>query len=181
MNAIEFVNKLREIPTKQRVKELTDLGLDKAFINEYINSFIFKPKERGISEESDEIINLVKNYIGNSVKIGMITFDIAPFEDKDYFFFGLFDVDHLVMSSKTGEILLVDYEAPNHIMQYCARNSECFLTAILEAAKFLEQLPYDDDLRDDQIKICEMASYCSNLAGGDKYKVFYNILIGCEN
>jgi hypothetical protein len=177
MNALEFVNSLKEIPTKERLSQIEKQGLGQYFMEEYIGCYTFKKKDS--KKLNNPIEELVSNFDGSSVEIGMITFDIEPFENEDYFAFGRFEVDYLVISKRTGEIKLIDHEDVNNIMYDCASDSSSFLKAILAAAAFLDKLPYDDNLANDQKQICEMAGNCSRIAGGNKYNGFYKTLLGC--
>ncbi len=177
MDALEFVSELKKIPNKERISQLKKIGLDEGFIEEYIGCYTFK--QIGNKKIDNPIGNLANNYDGTSVAIGMITFDINWVEDDSYFFFGKFEVDLLAINKKTGEIKLLDHENLEYVMQDCALNGSNFLCAILKAATFLEKLPYDENLANDQKQICEMAIACSNIAGGDKYLGFYKTLLGC--
>lgn len=181
MTVQDFVKNLSGIPSEDSIQLLGKMELNQDFIYEYINKYVFKLKSTIYTEYNNELINLVQNYDGSAVKIGMITFDIEPFEDENYYYFGLFEIDFLVINKKTGEILLVDYDDINHVIFHCAINGNNFLDAILMAAKFLERLPFDDHLRHDQVQIYNIAETCSHLAGGNKYLDFYKTVVGCDN
>jgi hypothetical protein len=177
MNALEFVSSLKKIPTKERLSQIEKQGLGQDFLEEYIGCFTFKQiRNNRINNPIEELVN---NFDGSSVEIGMITFDIEPFDHEDYFVFGRFEIDFLVISKRTGEIKLIDHEDESNIMYECASGSSVFLKAILEAAAFLDKLPYKNNLANDQKQICEMAESCSSIAGGNKYIGFYKTLLGC--
>lgn len=180
MNAQEFVNSLSEIPNNKRVELLRGMGLPQDFITEYIESYQFKKLEGNQDNNQNPIRNLVENYNGETVKIGMITFDIVPEENEKYYFFGRFETDIFALDKTSNEIVLLDSEDLSYVIYYCAKNSSAFLDAIILGAGFLEKLPYDDELLENQNIICEIATQCSNLGGGNKYLDFYKTLLGCN-
>lgn len=180
MNAQEFVTALSEIPDIKNIDALEDMGLSRDFISEYVESLNFKRTFGKLDSNQDPIKELVANYNGETVNLGMITFDIASVENRKYFFFGRFETDIFAIHNETGEILLLDYEDLDHVIYYCASCSSFFLDAITLAAKFLAKLPFDDNLNKNQTVICEIAAECSLLGGGDKYLDFFKTLLGCN-
>lgn len=175
MDTEDFVNKLKIIPSLKRELQLKAMGLSQIFINEYYSSYIFN--KNGDFYVKDPIQRLVRNFDGNQIKIGMITFDIEPYENSSYFFFGKYEMDLLSINKETNEILVIDFENENHIIFKCAIDSYSFLDAILHAAIFLENLPFEDI---DQKIVCNTAESCSKLAGDKKYLGFYKTLLGCD-
>jgi hypothetical protein len=180
MNAKQFVKKLNKIPTQERIELLKELELSQDCIDEYVSSYQLEKNEI-VTEINDPIINLLANYNGQKVKIGMITFDIELFETSNYYIFGRFEMDLLVLDKKSREIKMLDYEAIDYVICHCAKNSSLFLDSILIAAEFMEKLPYDDDLANSQLELCKMANLCAEKAGGNSYNNFYKMLIGCDS
>lgn len=180
MYAEEFVNKLKGIPSEERVGYLNEKNLPQDFIAEYLQSYLFKRKDNGIHYD-DPIQELTNNYDGKTVKIGMITFDIDPREDIDYYYFAQFEADLLAINKSLKTIELLEYGTDNHILSKCAQNSTKFLDAILEAAIFIEKCAYDDELYDNEKLKCDIAEECADLAGSKTdYQDFFKMLIGCD-
>lgn len=180
MKAEEFVDKLKLIPSKERVEFLKEKGLPNDFIEEYLQSYFFKDGPKNLPDD-DPIITLVSNYDGETVKIGMITFDIDPEEDLEYYYFAQFEADLLAINKNSKTIEMVEYGTDRHVLSKCALNSSKFLDAILEAAIFMEKCAYDDDLYNDEKLKSEIAEECAKLAGSKtEYQDFYKILLGCD-
>jgi len=180
MNTIQFVERLRQIPTLERIELLKELELPQEFIDEYTSSYRFEKKEV-VTEKDEPILDLVTNFNGQTVKIGMITFDIELYETSRYYIFGRFEMDLLAIDKKTKEVVMLDYEAIDHVIYNCAKNSNLFLDSIFYAAEFMEKLPYDDDLANNQSEICKTVNLCAEKAGGSPYINFYKMMIGCDN
>jgi len=178
MRAIDFVKRLKRIPTNERVKSLKNKKLPDDFIDEYLASYLFK--EVSSQEYHDELKNLILNYDGSGVKIGMITFDIEPEEDESYFVFGRFEVDYLAENRNLKTIEMLEYGTEDYVLYECAQNASSFLEAILEAAKFMEKKGFDDDLYNDQTLCNQVAEECGKIAGGPQYYDFYKMIVGCD-
>ena len=180
MNAIDFVEGLKNIPSEKNINKYKEDGLNNDFIREYLESYLFKSRGGPIVSNEDPIKDLVSNYDGASVALGMVTFDIEPKEGSEYFLFGRFEGDHMVINNRTGEIEQQEYGRVNHVLSKAAQNSSRFLDAMLEAAKFLDACGVDDDLYEDQDAINAVAEKCSQLAGGQDYIDFYRVLLGSD-
>ena len=181
MNVINFVNILKAIPSEENANKYKELGLDDDFIREYIGRYFFIENKVKQYDGEDPIKQLVSNYDGNSVAIGLITFDIKPYEDDLYYYFGRFEIDLLAINKNTGEINQLEYGSDSHLLNSAAKSGLLFLEALIEAAKFLDECGIDDDLYEDQVAINAIADKCSQLAGGDTYLDFYRVLLGSES
>jgi hypothetical protein len=178
MEAIEFVKKLETIPSKDKVERLRKKGLSEEFIIEYLNNFRFSPKQTR-KNSGNPLKDLVLNYDGIGVQIGMINFEIEPFEDYSHYYFGRFEADYLAINKNLQTIELLEYGTENHILCECAASSSQFLDAIFEGARYLDEPSFYDNPDSDQRIICQAAQHCSELAGGNKYLGFYQLLLGC--
>lgn len=178
MEAIEFVKKLGNVPSEYNINKLRKMNLSEEYLLEYVNNFKFFPNEDQ-NKINDPIMDLVLNFNGIGVVIGMITFDIDPFEDQSYFYFGRFEVDYLAINKTNQTIELLEDGTNNHVLCKCAVNSSQFLDAIFEGACFLNDLSFYDNIGSDQNLICQVAHKCSELAGGKEYLGFYQLLLGC--
>ena len=183
MNAKEFVQKLGKLYNKETVSRMKKDGLPDGFINEYKESFFFKSnnKNGNTSFTSDPLIDLVENYDGSKVHIGMITFDLSPFEDDDYYFFGKFEADLLGVNKNLKTVQMIEYGTANHVLYTCASNSDNFLKAILLSASILEKSDGDPVFSENDDLICKMAEECGEIAGSKAdYQDFYKMLLGCD-
>ncbi len=177
MTEIEFVKALKEIPSQKTIEVYKTMGLDDDFITEYLNNYKFKILGRN-KEYCDPIKNLVNNYDGSTVTLGMITFNIDPEEDEDYYFFGCFEVDYLVINKNLKTIEMLEYGEQDHVLCKCASSSSRFLEAILLAAQFAEKCGSDEVLYNDKDANILVIEECASLAGGDEYIDFYKMMLG---
>ncbi len=180
MNHLEFIKALRSIPSEESIKRYKKEGLGDDFIKEYLESYLFKRKATSIKTDKDPIKELVNNYDGGSVTLGMVTFDIEPKESPDYFLFGRCEIDSMVINKRSGEIEKHEYGTESYVLCTAARDSSSFLDAMVEAARFLDACGVDDDLYEDQGAINEAAEKCGELAGGPDYINFYRVLLGSD-
>jgi hypothetical protein len=128
---------------------------------------------------TDPLIRLVNNYDVSKTEIGMIWFANDVTESEDYYYVGKLEVDYLFISKFSFEVVILPFDDPLNIAYRCAQNSFLFLDALIEAGKFLETCGVDWSLSDDEKIICSMAEHCAEIAGDEKYKNFYKVLLGC--
>ena len=100
----------------------------------------------------------------------MLAFNASIKEDKDYFYFGKYEVDDLVIKKETGRVFLKE-RGKNHILNSCADNSSTFLDAIFTAANYLAEIPLGIDVSSDP-RVCAFSEQCSKLAGGIEHLNF---------
>jgi len=177
MNAKKFVMELGEIPID--VRKMRHEGISDDYINDLVNSYQIKAK-RSSSVTDNPIIDLVNNYDVTKLQIGMIGFDDRIKNIGEYTFFGRFEIDHLVINTTFGTILMIE-NGSDHVLYECAQSGEKFLDALVIAAGFLEKRAMDDKLYDDQVLTCKIAEECGNIAGSPSCVDFYKILLGCDS
>jgi len=181
MNTEDFVEKLRSLYRSEIVAHMKEEKFPKEIIDDYKHAFFFRSKSNHNVQSHDPLIGLVENYDGSKVHIGMISFDLAPFEDDDYFFFANFEGDLLGIDKNLREIRMIEYGSDNHILYNCASNSDHFMTAILMVADILQRCDYDRTFDCSNNTLILLAEECSETAGGkDKYLEFYKMLLNCE-
>ena len=173
MDAKEFVEKMNSIDPKIN----DNAGFDDGFINEHLNIFKFYPKDQGVKSDNP-IVELLTNYDGSKVEIGMVNFVSELNEKGGYLFFGRFDADDLVIDKRTGKVQLKE-SGQAHILCDCAENSALFLDAIYCSAMHMGQIPLGAEEDEDQALVCDKAMECSAKAGGEAYLTFYKMLMGC--
>ena len=178
MNTEEFVETLKSIPLQEDINRYKEKGLDDDFISEYFNSFVFEHTNNALTSNSDPLVGLVTNYKGDSVIIGMISFDVEPEAKADYFIFGRFEMDLMVINNKTSEIEQREHGMESHVLGVAAANGESFMGALLEVARFFNARVLDDGLWEDYDATNAVALKCSEVAGGVKYLGFYKMMLG---
>jgi len=179
MEAREFVNLLKSIPSNEAINSYRSRGLDDDFIKEYLNSFNFQELDKS-KNYGDPILDLVNNYDGSTVAIGMITFDIELEEDNDYYIFGRFEADFLAINKNLKIVEMLEYGTNDYVIYQCARNSSSFLNAIIEAAGYMGKCASDSNLRKDKNILSLVVERCGDLAGGDDYIDFYKMMLGFD-
>lgn len=176
MTHIEFVDGLRKVPFERGV--YTKLGLDENFI--YANEArynITRKKMHESSNSGDPIKDLLEQYEVTNMEIGMVHFNQVLSFRGMYVLFGKVEVDDLGINEVTKEILVLE-EGTQHILWYCAANSQAFLAALLEIAHFMEKQSVDESLFENEDAQILIADECADIAGGSKYVDFYRMLLG---
>ena len=180
MNAQEFVDKLKSIPSQKTIDIYRNKGLDDDFIAEYLGNYNFRKLDNTV-EYDDPIKSLVNNYDGSTVTLGMITFDIEPEEDEDYYVFGAFEADILAINKNLKTIEMLEYGTDDHVLCKCAQNSSSFLDAVIEAAHFAEKCSSDQTLYQNKKALSVVIEKCGELAGGEDYLDFYKVMLGYDD
>ena len=175
MNASEFVNALSQIEILE--ERYRSIGLSSESIEKLKNKYVVNPKGENVIKHLDPIESLVLKYDVSNIQIGMISFQNNLKNRGNYTLVGKDEVDDLAIDRVTGEIVVLEEESTRTI-QYCAKNGNHFLSAILEMAKFFEQTAVDDELFEDEEANLVVAESCGLLAGGSKYYNFFKNLTG---
>ncbi len=188
MKAEEFVVKLKEIaPTEE---ELISRGYTSSeHIKRCLISYNAVKRESNplvIPNGMDELLRLVTEYDCNTVELGMVcltdSFNDLFTEFEDYYLVGVDEVDYLVISKKTGEVLILDRFEQTFVICYCAANGAKFLDALIEAQVFIHLTVSDEEIYNDQSLRKVKALKCADLAGDvDRYYSFFYTHLGCED
>ncbi len=176
MDARKFTIELQKIEPKQ--DDLIKLGLSKDAIKNIMACHICKQKKKSLSEEGDELLNLIANYDVAKLEIGMVTFFNTIQHDADYYKVGEVESDSLVLRKNTKEILVLEEFEESNILWYCAKNGSMFLDALLFCASFFNKRLFNDAFWEDRNLILTVVKESTKLAGGNKYQDFYKMLLG---
>lgn len=181
MEAIDFVEKLAELYKDETLKHMKNNGFPDELIDEYRQSLFFHKRDNRYLSSHDPLIDLVTNYDGSKVHIGMLSFDLDPFEDESYYFFAGFDGDVLGIDKNLKEIRMIEYGTDNHILYNCANSSANFMYAILMVADIVQKCNYDDTFDCNERLLTLLAGECAERAGDEnRYVNFYKMLLGCD-
>lgn len=122
------------------------------------------------------LLDFVRVYDTSQREIGMITFPPVPLKTKRGWHVADFEADPILLDSASGELWLKVY-GEDHILCYCAKDSDRFLDALLIAAR----LSFEDDdeqSSEQDARAREAAEACTAAAGGERYHTFYFMLFG---
>lgn len=189
MKAAEFVVKLKELaPTEEDLISggiFTSSEDIKQWLG-YYNAVKRESNQLVFPDGMDELLRLVTEYDCNTVELGMVyltdRFNDLFTEFKDYYLVGVDEVDYLVISKETGEVLLLDRFEQTFVICYCAANGAKFLDAIIEAAVFGKLSFTDEASYNDQSLRKVKALKCADLAGDvNRYYSFFYTHLGCED
>lgn len=172
----EFIQKLKAIPFAPDI--YLREGVSPEFVKKRISSYNPQLKS-GIAAAylgEDELIKLISSYDLTLTEIGMISFLSIPISNVDKIFFGKFEVDMLAIDKITGEIRCYEHSKDN-VLWACAKNAGAFLDAIYEGCCFLEKRVIDENLYNDESLSESVVDYCAEIAGGQQYRDFYNVLL----
>lgn len=174
MNVENFVAELiKQTPSEDMLRNISH---DDDFVRKHrSNVQLYKQNEQSFS---DELLNLVANYNADVVEIGMITLASLIKESEDYYHVGSMELEYLVISKVTNEVVVLEHATKGHILYKCARNGALFLEAMLIANTFLNRCLFEDDLWEDKDVLREVTFTCAETAGGQYYKSFYDELLG---
>ncbi|MCW5910032.1 MAG: hypothetical protein KIT62_03100 [Cyclobacteriaceae bacterium] len=132
MTTENFVRALKELTLNKNA--LLNKGLSEKYVNELLDSFdcVWIRK----SAYKDPLLILIDSYKASIIRIGNIDFGQKVGETDSYFIIGEVEVDLLVIDKHTGIVKIVEKEIYTDMWE-CAANGSKFLTAILEAQRFL--------------------------------------------
>jgi len=176
MDAQIFADELRQLAPP--AEKLAEKGISSEGIEREQKSYLCVEK-KGLERQDDPILDLITRYDLSSVEIGMVRFVDEAVQQDGSIYIGEFEVDPILMDITSKEIYVVDRDAHNHIMSWCARNGDSFLDALIIAERRLSRCGIDYALSNDQVAACEIASDCAKVAGGTKYLNFYKTLVAC--
>lgn len=145
----------------------------------------YEPKLRVLQPEvitEDPFIHLVTHYDLSDTYIGAIWFDLDDsqlIEDEINYHVAKCDGNFMCISKKSGEVLVYSYEDLDFKkpMFRCAQDGAFFLSALVDAAKFLEKSLVDPGLAENVDVVDTVAEHCAGLAGGQVYFDFYRALL----
>lgn len=174
-NLEDFVYKFQSITPLE--EDLLNTGISANLSKEFMGNFSFK-KKKNESIFSNKILQLIDQYDTSTFDICDVTFNNEIQETNQYYIFGRYDGQDLILDKSTDEIKWKEYGI-EHILAVCAINGESFLEALYCAALHITKTMTNKVAWDDQQERCSTAHICGIVAGGDKYEGFYCNMLGC--
>lgn len=170
MNADEFAVRLFEAAPS--VSDFRKQGFDSdAVLARLRDSYICVPRSLPVSYKGydDPILDLFGKYDVSKVEMAQFRFDSEIVMRGNLYFFGHLETDFIALDRVSGEILRF-YYYNMELVEACAVDGAHFLGALLEIARFTAY-PFEDD------EIPEFVERATMLAGGQRYKPFYEALL----
>ena len=181
MTPKEFIKQVESFrPTKQ---ELLNSGIDEDGIERILNGYVILPRHEPINIGINDNFyrDLIGEYDISNIEIGPICFPEIPSSLNPNQLIIAYDCTApIVVDKSTDEVLLLDMNEPTHVMASCAKNIKAFFSALLLANDFLDTLSKDESLWDDPDSAKPIIAQCTLMAGGKKYRQFYEMLVGLE-
>lgn len=168
MNAIDFVNAISQIiPNKKDL--LRNTNVSESLIDICIQELqIIKKTSHTDISPLQPVIDLIINYDLSRLYIQQYHFndekDLA--ENNQFIYIGWVEAFLVAISKETGEVVETDWDAPNHIISFIAKDQCSFLDALVELAK-LSQKRLFESLTDNEEK--NIVKHIQSIAGGNKY------------
>jgi hypothetical protein len=174
MTADEFSRELRSLAPS--VEELRKLGMTPDGIERYREGYFCS--RVSTSDTEDLLLDLCSNFDVSTVGVGTIAFCQLREFDSDYWQVGECESDPVVVPKLGGLVSIRDHENLKRQCAVCAKNSEGFLAALLEAEKFLSQCPFYPEKRAQGQQRFVVLDRCVLLAGGKEFRKFYRGVLG---
>ena len=171
MDAKKFVENLKNlVPSEEK---LAKYGLSDEEIKSIQQVFLAEPRKVYI-QSANPLFSLIENFDVSTLEIGLVRFLDCPVETKHFWRVGYVDADWLVIDKITDQIKVELHDFENQDIYICAENSEKFLDALYEVAKYIfsEERTFS--------KNCRQAKICTDLAGSEKCFDFYKMLLLCD-
>ncbi len=178
MTANEFAAGLKKC-APSREKMLAE-GLSEAEANQFLASFLCSEDsvQSHLNNVSNPVLDLINRFDVSTLEIGMITFLKPVVEIEQRWLVGKDELLPIVINQLTEEVTVEQITPNRHTIQLCARSGGNFLAALLSIACFLGKCSYDTQLYEDDLAKYEQARKCAELAGGERYRSFYQYLLG---
>ena len=178
MNKDNFIKELSLLAPS--IDELYRFGTPEALFDEIIKGYLCTPKSNPSPRiiTSDEILSMLQCYDCFRIIIGNLSFLKDPIEMTDYYQIGVVELDVLVIDKVTLEIEVRDCDALKHTIWSCAANSSRFLDALLVCSKYLRLLLNQSFFDPNGTQLLNAIKQCVDISGGEKYRNFYEMLLG---
>jgi hypothetical protein len=178
MSPAVFVHELAE--TAPTVADLLALGLNADEAASWAAAYHLAPRACPLTLEyqpQDEALMLVLTYDVGSLEVGMVSFLDCPKPLGASVQFAVVEMDLMVLT-EAGEVVVVDWECPTHVMWQCAADGAHLLQALLLASRFLTLTMLDKAISNDDQFALGVARSVGEAAGGPEYESFYQMLFG---
>ena len=127
--------------------------------------------------EPNALVDLITRWNSDQIEVGMVRLLPDPIQTPFGVQVGTVEADPLIVSAD-GEVVGRELGAENHIIWHVAADASKCLDALLAAAKSFTVLGPIDESTEMQALAKKAAAECAALAGGQKYKNFYEMLLG---
>lgn len=171
MNANEYVYRASTLALSQFEIEKRGLPLN---VN---NRFILKLRDVPIKNTTtdNEIIKLIYNYVISPHIVYTLTFDDECIEEGDRIYFGTTNYHRLYISKDSGEIRGADFEEENEVI-FVAKDDKHFFDSLFLVLKLSSDLLKGKISIEDSNATNSTFAECVEMAGGRKYRFFYQSL-----
>ncbi len=171
MEAKNFVENLKNLVPSEG--KLAKHGLSDEEITSIQQSFLSEPK-KVYRRSINPLFSLIENFDVSTLEIGLVRFLDYPVETENFWRIGYVDADWLVIDKITNQIKVELQDLEDQETYLCAENSEKFLDALYEVAKYI----FSEERTSP--KNCQQAKICTDLAGSEKCFDFYKMLLSCD-
>ncbi|GAB3732318.1 hypothetical protein GCM10027594_14220 [Hymenobacter agri] len=178
MNHHEFAHQIAQ--TAPNHSDLIALGIKDASAAEMIAQYHVQPRGSQLELSflgHDVVIEFIKIYDVSDLEIGMVDFLATPLYYGDYVQFAKVELDPMFISIG-GEVVVNDWQRPDHVMWHCAMDGEHLFDALVITSQFLVLTMLNDDIYNDETLALSVAATAATAAGGEKYVSFYQMLLG---
>ncbi len=178
MSPAVFVHELAE--TAPSVADLLALELSADAAARWVAAYHVVPRACPLILEfpiQDEALALVRAYEVGGLEIGMVTFMDCPKSLGNGVQFAVVEMDLMVLT-EAGEVVVVDWESPTHLMWRCAADGAHFLQALSLASRFFTLCLLDPGISNEDQYATGVARSVGAAAGGTEYESFYQMLFG---
>jgi hypothetical protein len=140
----------------------------------------FELRDRDVPPPSElrdpDLAELLACYDPSGIEIGMVSFLTWPEAVAGGWKIGHVEADVLILDRRTGEVRVEEVIAPGHILWRCAASGGALMAALAFAAKPLADCMLD--VRGSASAMIAVVDACTALAGGERYRDFYLMLLG---
>ena len=178
MNHHEFASQIAQ--TAPSHPDLVALGIEDASASKMIAQYYVRPRASQLEIAfltHDVVVDFIKTYDVADLEIGMVDFLPNPLHHGDYLHFAKVELDPMFLSI-TGEVLVVDWQQPDHVMWHCAVDGAHLFDAMVITSQFLTLTMLNDDIYNDEALALSVAASAAIAAGGEKYVSFYQMMLG---
>jgi hypothetical protein len=173
----EFVARLAALSPS--LEELERLGLSLSGANDFRSRYVC-PRRPEADGEGNEVLALLQGWDLSKVRIGMVGFRRRTKSLPGRVCIGYVEADPLVVIHATSEVQVEELHTEGHVLWEAAKDGAALLDALLAAAEFLTARALCKIDFEDNEAAKAAAARCVTLAGGERYRDFYSMLLGAE-
>ena len=160
--------------------ELVQLGISRVSAQHFRRSFVCHEQHSATGPNASEIDEFLTSWDCSNVAIGMLRFSVPQRDRLGNVQIGWVEDDPVMITVEMGEICVFEQGQMTHMLWAAATNLPRFLDALIPAADFLAKRAIGKIDFDDPGVGRPVAEKCLLLAGGEKYRNFYLMLLGVE-